>query len=178
MTRADAQRSVDAIVDAAREVLAADPAASAQSIIERAGVHRATFYRHFPSREALADEIYDRFLDDVAAIHDRSRAIERPDVALEQVAAETIAEIERNRLFLYIAPRGLEGRVTTELAAYLVERMAEAQEQGVIREDDTPLNLMRVYSGMIVGMAIPPPGGISAQEKAALAMKVLRPAEA
>jgi AcrR family transcriptional regulator len=174
MARADAQRSVDAIVDAAREVLAADPAASAQSIIDRAGVHRATFYRHFPSREALADAVYDRFLEDVRVIHDRSRDLERPDVALEQVAAETIAEIERNRLFLYIAPRGLEGETTQELAGYLLSRIREAQEQGLIRTDESAINLLRAYSGMIVGMAIPPPGGITAEEKAALAMRVLR----
>ena len=174
MARADAQRSVDAIVDAAREVLATDPAASAQSIIDRAGVHRATFYRHFPSRESLADAIYDRFLDDVKEIHDRSRELDRPDVALEQVAAETIAEIEKNRLFLYIAPRGLEGETTEELAGYLLSRVKEAQEQGLIRRDESPINLLRAYSGMVVGMAIPPPGGITAEEKAALVMQVLR----
>jgi AcrR family transcriptional regulator len=41
------------VMAAAREVLAADPAAPIQQITQRAGVSRATFYRHFGSRDAL-----------------------------------------------------------------------------------------------------------------------------
>jgi AcrR family transcriptional regulator len=41
------------VMAAAREVLATDPAAPIQQITERAGVSRATFYRHFRSRDAL-----------------------------------------------------------------------------------------------------------------------------
>jgi AcrR family transcriptional regulator len=175
MTRADARRSVDAIVVAAREVLAADPAASSQSIIDRSGVHRATFYRHFPSREALAEEIYDRFLLDVRSIHERSRKIGDPAEALEQVARETIAQIERNRLFLYIAPRGVGDDSTRELAAYLRARIVEGQERGVLRADQTPDALLTAYSGLVIGMAIPPPGAPSAAEKARIALALLRP---
>ncbi|MCU0257847.1 MAG: TetR/AcrR family transcriptional regulator [Solirubrobacteraceae bacterium] len=174
MTRADARRSVDAIVEAAREVLAADPAASSQSIIDRSGVHRATFYRHFPSREALADEIYDRFLVDVHAIHDRSRAVSDPAEALEQVARETIAEIERNRLFLYIAPRGVGDDSTRELVVYLHARIVEGQERGVLRTDQPADALLAAYSGLVIGMAIPPPGMAPPAEKARIAMALLR----
>jgi AcrR family transcriptional regulator len=174
MTRADARRSADAIVDAARVVLADDPAASAESIIARAGVHRATFYRHFPTREALASEIYDRFLVDVRAIHDRSRALADPVAALEQVARETIAEIERTHLFLYIAPRGPADDSTRDLAAYLHERIVEGQASGVLRRDESAVALLQAYSGMVVGMSITPPGGLDAAAKARVAVALLR----
>jgi AcrR family transcriptional regulator len=45
------------VVSAAREVLAAQPDAPVSDIAHRAGVSRATFYRHFGSRDALLERI-------------------------------------------------------------------------------------------------------------------------
>jgi TetR/AcrR family transcriptional regulator, mexCD-oprJ operon repressor len=55
--RADAVRNRSAILDAAVDVLADDPSASLADVARRAGLGRATLYRHFPSREALRDAI-------------------------------------------------------------------------------------------------------------------------
>lgn len=55
--RADVLRNRGAILDAAVDVLAADPSASLADVARRAGLGRATLYRHFPSREALRDAI-------------------------------------------------------------------------------------------------------------------------
>src|SRR6186997_1933174 len=43
------------VVSAAREVLSRDPEAPIDVIVRRAGVSRATFYRHFGSRDALLE---------------------------------------------------------------------------------------------------------------------------
>ena len=45
------------VMSAAREILAGDAGASVGVIADRAGVSRATFYRHFGSRESLLESI-------------------------------------------------------------------------------------------------------------------------
>src|SRR3954471_14562596 len=62
--RADAQRSVDALVDAAREVfLEAGVDAPVRQIARRAGVGLATFYRHFPERSDLVTAVFRHEVD-------------------------------------------------------------------------------------------------------------------
>jgi AcrR family transcriptional regulator len=55
--RSDARRSIDAIIGAARSVLAERPDASMEDIAAAAGVTRQTVYVHFPSRDALIDAL-------------------------------------------------------------------------------------------------------------------------
>jgi AcrR family transcriptional regulator len=57
--RADARRSVQAIVDAARRVLAERADASMEEIAAAAGVSRQTVYAHFPSRHTLVGAVVD-----------------------------------------------------------------------------------------------------------------------
>jgi AcrR family transcriptional regulator len=51
---------VTAILQAAIQVLNADPGASVEDIAKAAGVSRQTVYAHFPSREALIDAVIER----------------------------------------------------------------------------------------------------------------------
>jgi AcrR family transcriptional regulator len=66
--RADAERSIARILDAAVDALAGNADASMAEIARRAGVVRATIYVHFPTREALIDAVTHRAMAEVSAV--------------------------------------------------------------------------------------------------------------
>lgn len=137
--RADAQRNIAAILDAATECLSLDPAASTSEIAKAAGVGRVTLYGHFPSRAELLDAVF-------------VRAIERGEEALGQVdlsgdpreALSRLIEsswhlVDRYRSLLIAAQETLPAGRVRELHAdpmARVERLIErGRKDGVFRTD-------------------------------------------
>lgn len=88
--RADARRSVEAIVAAARDLFAAQPGASMAEIATAAGVTRQTVYAHFPSRDVL-----------VAAVLDAERA--NGLAALDAAGLDALTPVSALRRFLEIS---------------------------------------------------------------------------
>jgi AcrR family transcriptional regulator len=84
--RADAERSVRMILEAAERVLAEDPGASMEQIAAAAGVARTTIHRRFASRQALIETLAS------SAARQLARAVEdgRPDTAPPLVAMHRI----------------------------------------------------------------------------------------
>jgi AcrR family transcriptional regulator len=62
--RADARLNRQAVIDAAVELLTADPEASIQEIADRSGLGRTTVYRHFANREALFEGLIEEVLSE------------------------------------------------------------------------------------------------------------------
>lgn len=84
--RADAERSMRAILEAAERVLAEDPGASMEQIAAAAGVARTTIHRRFANRQALIDALTS------SAARQLARAVDdgRPDTAPPLVAMHRI----------------------------------------------------------------------------------------
>src|SRR3954453_9241970 len=101
--RADAERNIATITQAALEALAEDPDARMADIARRAGVVRATIYMHFPTREALLDAVMERSTAQVAEAT-RQADPERGDAkdALERVLLATWEQLSQMHSVLQI----------------------------------------------------------------------------
>jgi TetR/AcrR family transcriptional regulator, mexCD-oprJ operon repressor len=138
--RADAERNIQAIIDAALDALASDPDASMAAIARRAGVVRATIYMHFPTREALLDAVME---DAVAQVAEATRAAEptqgEPEEALQRVLRATWSKLSDFQTLLAINTSRLSAKelhrrhqpVMTQFVP-LIER---GQAKGVFRRD-------------------------------------------
>jgi AcrR family transcriptional regulator len=138
--RSDADRSVQAILEAALDALAGDPDASMAEIARRAGVVRATIYAHFPTRESLLDFVMERAVAQVAeATAAAEPARGEPQEALERVLRATWRKLDLFHALLAINTARLSAEelrrrhlpVTTQFAP-LIER---GQKDGVFRRD-------------------------------------------
>jgi AcrR family transcriptional regulator len=138
--RADAERSVAAILDAALEALASDPDSSMSEIARRAGLVRATVYVHFPTRESLLDAVMEHAVALVAeATRDAEPQRGEPREALERVLRATWRELDRFHALLAINTARLSAAelhrrhlpVLSQFAP-LIER---GQKQGLFRSD-------------------------------------------
>src|SRR5437764_1028482 len=101
--RADAERNISTITNAALEALAGDPDVSMAEIARRAGVVRATIYMHFPTREALLDAVMEHATAQVAEAT-RNAEPERgePKEALERVLLATWRQLSQFHNILQI----------------------------------------------------------------------------
>jgi AcrR family transcriptional regulator len=83
VARADAQRNLNALLEAAKAVFAASGVdAPAKEITDRAGVGVGTLYRHFPHRSDLVIAVLEREIDACADAGPALSAVHLPRVAL------------------------------------------------------------------------------------------------
>jgi len=83
--RADAQRNIDSLLEAAKAVFAtAGVDAPAKEIADLAGVGVGTLYRHFPQRSDLITAVFQRAVDACADAGPALAAANEPGVALEK----------------------------------------------------------------------------------------------
>ncbi|TCM50478.1 TetR family transcriptional regulator [Kribbella sp. VKM Ac-2568] len=137
--RADAQRSIAAILDAATESLSRNPDASVSEIAKAAGVGRVTLYGHFPSRADLVDAAFAHAIEDG---HDALEAVDLsgdPRLALARLVESSWQLVDRFRSLLLAAQSVLPpGRIRSlheepmQRVQHLIER---GQAEGVFRSD-------------------------------------------
>ncbi|MEV0639067.1 helix-turn-helix domain-containing protein [Streptomyces sp. NPDC050619] len=150
--RADAERSVRAILEAAERVLAQDAGASMEQIAEAAGLTRITVHRRFANRQALLEALA------VSAKQQLIEAIEdaRPDaapalVALYRVTANTLRVKSTWRFTLGHATPHTEtaAALWDDINARTLRLLARAQGEGLIAPDADLKWTRQVYIALL-----------------------------
>jgi AcrR family transcriptional regulator len=138
--RADAERSVAAILDAGLEALASDPDSSMSAIARRAGVVRATIYVHFPTRTALLDAVMEHA---VGLVVEAMRGAEaqrgEPVEALERVLRATWRQLAHFHALLAMNIARLSAEELRRRHVPMLDQLEplieRGQKQGVFRRD-------------------------------------------
>jgi AcrR family transcriptional regulator len=162
--RADAQRKRDALLAKAREVFDAGGFFDLRfdDFARLAGVGTGTLYRHFPTREALAEAVYH---GEVAALCDRARRLQAT-----LPAAEALATFLRDMVDHIAAHQGLARTLATlmttrsgaltegsrELEQAVIDLVAAAVQEGTVRDDVDAGAVMMALHG--IGAAHDRPG--------------------
>lgn len=151
----DAQRNRERLLEMAKEEFTRFGAdASLDDIAKRAGVGAGTLYRHFPTRDALIEAVYQSEVEKLAAAEKKFSAAMSPlealrawmllfvdHIAAKQIIAPALNSVVGGPSKLYEGSRGLiQGAIDA-----LVKR---AIRSGDIRKDLDPFDLLRALIGV------------------------------
>jgi AcrR family transcriptional regulator len=176
--RADAERSVRAILEAAERVLAEDASASMEQIAEAAGLTRITVHRRFANRQALLEAL------SVSAMRQLLDTIEdaRPNsapalVAMYRVTANVLRVKSAWRFSLthHTSLNDAAATLWAEIYARTGELLSRAQREGLLAPT-TDLDWMRQVYYALLTEALNRPGteeDSTAQDPDALATLVI-----
>lgn len=144
MVRADAERNIAAILEAAQRLLSVNHAASVAEIAKAAGVGRVTLYGHFPTREHLVEAVLDRAVERADALLEdpRLRELSAPE-ALGRLVTSSWEVLDRHSSLFVAADRMLPTERIRTAHAKPLHRVEELFRRG--RDDgdfrtDLPLS--------------------------------------
>jgi AcrR family transcriptional regulator len=139
--RADAQRNLERILEAARALLAERGLeTSVADVAERAGVGTATIFRRFPTKEDLVAEVVERELRATLEQLQAAADADDPMTALEAFVTKGVEFLINDRCLCDVTGTTLLERprleaAVAELNAALDVLVCRAQKAGAIRKD-------------------------------------------
>ena len=163
--RADAQRNLDALLQAAKAVFATSGVdAPVREIAEKAGLGVGTVYRHFPQRSDLIAAVFRREIDACAA--------EAPILAAEYPPFEALARWMQRYAAFIATKRGLATALHSgnpafdPLPAYFQQRLQpafralldSAAAAGEVRADVDPEDLLGAVASLCMSSHNDGPG--------------------
>ncbi|MER7365772.1 TetR/AcrR family transcriptional regulator [Nonomuraea wenchangensis] len=150
--RADAERSVRAILEAAERVLAQEPGASMEQIAAAAGVARTTIHRRFANRQALIDALASSAARQLAqAIDDGRPDTAPPLVAMHRITANVL-QVKSAWAFALGLPADPGSEAATlhqDIARSCTAVLKRAQDAGLIDQTADLDWVRRVYYALI-----------------------------
>jgi AcrR family transcriptional regulator len=163
--RADAQRNLVRVLDAAREVFAEQGIdAPVNDIAERAGVGVGTIFRRFPTKDDLLVAVVEQRAVQLIEAADAALESSDPGAALRRFM-ETATAMQIGDVCWCEAGSEIFGRegirdLTDVLVGKMGELLTQAQTAGQVRSDvralDLPVLLMAVAkSGLMLETAVP-----------------------
>ncbi|WP_235747964.1 TetR/AcrR family transcriptional regulator [Nocardia coffeae] len=151
--RADAQRNVDALLEAAKSVFALSGVdAPAKEITDRAGLGVGTLYRHFPQRSDLVAAVLEREIDVCVAAGPTLSAAHEPVEALTKWLYRLTEFVGTKRGLATAIHSGdpkfddLAGHLLKRLEPVLGELIDAAVATGAIRDDIGPRELVHAVA--------------------------------
>ncbi len=143
--RRDAARRRDALIDAAATCFAEQGyGVPLETVAAAAGVGRATLYRNFDDREALALAIFSREVDRLAVLVDPTLPIAQTVAAMVRAGTGAFSLFARIAAELHLddANRAAFQALGGRLEAILAPALVAAQRRGEVRDDATSRDLV------------------------------------
>jgi AcrR family transcriptional regulator len=151
--RADAQRNIDALLEAAAAVFATSGVdAPMREIAARAGVGVGTVYRRFPQRPDLIDALFEVRIEELVGYAEEGLEADDPWQGLESFIERAAALLARDRALRQLIFEGhgsaFVDRARDQIKPAVDRMVARAQASGQLRDDiestDMPLVQMAI----------------------------------
>ncbi|MEU5844117.1 TetR/AcrR family transcriptional regulator [Rhodococcus sp. NPDC047139] len=151
--RADAERNIEAVLDAARISLSRDPDASIGEIAKAAGIGRVTLYGHFPTRADLVSEVMRRALAQAEQALEQIDLAGDPREALRRLVAGSWSLTADAGALLTAAEQALPAEdvhaAHDGLFAHVTTLITRGCSEGVFRTDLPPSWLVSVLHSIV-----------------------------
>lgn len=150
--RADAERTVRTILEAAERVLTRDPAATMEEIAAAAGVARTTVHRRFSTREALIASLASWASRQLEAAVDEARPDTAPPLVALYQATTNVLRVKSSWGFAMDTALAKGGEVE-EIQCRILDTcdrlFRRLRDSGALRADVDPVWARRVYYALI-----------------------------
>jgi AcrR family transcriptional regulator len=167
--RSDARRNLERILEAARLSFAEHGLeVGVEAIARRAGVGKATFFRRFPSKDALVVAVFEGFIADLEELAQQTAAMDDPWEGLRCFMVQHARmQADNAGFFDAVAARFSEGQLLPEEAfdrvtAAVETALAPARDAGLIRAGVGAGDVITMLK--MIGPAIRPMSGVRLEE--------------